>query len=586
MPSRTKNKKMFIILSTFDHNLSQLLLRFYWLRHFVVHNYKRYLLYAGLTLSLVVTIQLVFPSSLTSPRTYIGGKAYGMQSKASVISRINEINSKEATVVLQDKLISTDLASMGLTIDGEATVQKATSYRWYERLLPFSLLSTNNQSDFVLTTIDEAKASNFAKSLNQYNSSAVDASVKLENLQVTVDPSKNGFEYKTEVVKSSLPRDTLPSNLAVSIPAAVSKPAIPTEAAQNAAAAITARLVPVTVTAGEHTISISPETIASWIEIQKDTTRGKINVTYSRDKVKLALNTFKSKLYISQVANTITLVDGEVSASTGGAKGQMLQLESSTDAVIAAVTTNQKSASAVVQAITPQTVFNRSYTRSSKGIQALIDEWVKTHSGVYGVSFRYLAGGISADASGNRQFTSASIYKLYVADVVYNKVQNGELTLDTATSTGASVASCIDAMIVRSDNNCAIALGSMIGWNANVGFLRSQGFGSTNLISGGFLTTASDTADLLVKLQNGTLVPTSSASSLISMMGRQIYRAGIPAGSAGSVANKVGFLGGLNHDAAIVYHPKGSYALVVMSSGSSFSAIADLARQISTIMNQ
>lgn len=70
------------------------------------------------------------------------------------------------------------------------------------------------------------------------------------------------------------------------------------------------------------------------------------------------------------------------------------------------------------------------------------------------------------------------------------------------------------------------------------------------------------------------------------MMNRQIYRAGIPAGSAGSVANKVGFLGGLNHDAAIVYHPKGSYALVVLSSGSSFSAIADLARKISTIMNQ
>lgn len=509
-----------------------------------------------------------------------------MQSKASVVSRINNINKKGASVALQDKTITADLSSMGIAIDAEATVQKATSYRWYERLLPFSILSTNTQSDYILTTIDEAKASAFAKSLNQYNSNAVDASVKLNNLQVTVDPSKNGYEYKTEVVKSSLPRKTLPSNLAVSIPATVSEPAIPTEAAQNAAAAITARLVPVTVTAGEHVITISPETIASWIEIQKNTAKGEINVTYSRDKVKLALNTFKSKLYISQVANTITLVDGEVSASTGGAKGQMLQLESSVDAVIAAVTNNQKTATAVVQAITPQTVFNRSYTRSSKGIQALINEWVRTHSGVYGVSFRYLAGGINADTNGGKQFTSASIYKLYVADVVYNKVQAGELSLDGSTSTGASVASCIDAMIVRSENNCAIALGSMIGWNANIEFLRSQGFGSTNLISGGFLTTANDTADLLVKLQNGSLIPSGSTSSLISMMSRQIYRAGVPAGSAGSVANKVGFLGGLNHDAAIVYHPKGSYVLVVMSSGSNFSAIADLARKISAVMNQ
>ena len=63
-------------------------------------------------------------------------------------------------------------------------------------------------------------------------------------------------------------------------------------------------------------------------------------------------------------------------------------------------------------------------------------------------------------------------------------------------------------------------------------------------------------------------------------MQRNIYRQGIPAGASGSVADKVGFLNGLLHDAAIVYSPKGTYALVIMTDGSSWAEIADITRQI------
>lgn len=69
-------------------------------------------------------------------------------------------------------------------------------------------------------------------------------------------------------------------------------------------------------------------------------------------------------------------------------------------------------------------------------------------------------------------------------------------------------------------------------------------------------------------------------------MKRNIYRQGIPAGANGQVANKVGFLDGLLHDAAIVYSPSGTYALSIMTDGSNWGTIAELTRQIEKLRVQ
>ena len=66
-------------------------------------------------------------------------------------------------------------------------------------------------------------------------------------------------------------------------------------------------------------------------------------------------------------------------------------------------------------------------------------------------------------------------------------------------------------------------------------------------------------------------------------MKANVYRQGIPAGANGQVADKVGFMDNLLHDAAIVYSPNGTYVLAVMTEGSSWATIADLARQIDSL---
>jgi beta-lactamase class A len=67
-------------------------------------------------------------------------------------------------------------------------------------------------------------------------------------------------------------------------------------------------------------------------------------------------------------------------------------------------------------------------------------------------------------------------------------------------------------------------------------------------------------------------------------MKNQRYREGIPAGSDFTVADKVGFLDGYLTDGAIVYAGDRPYVLVVFTYGESWSLIANITRQIETLV--
>lgn len=137
-------------------------------------------------------------------------------------------------------------------------------------------------------------------------------------------------------------------------------------------------------------------------------------------------------------------------------------------------------------------------------------------------------------------------------------------------------------MIVNSDNACAEWFGKAIGWTTVQNEVRALGLSQTTLGST-FYTTANNLALYLQKLESNQLgVSEPSRARLLDAMRQQVFRQGIPAGVGVPVADKVGFLAGNLHDAGIVYSPSGVYVLVVMSKGSSWAAIADVARQIQT----
>ncbi len=226
--------------------------------------------------------------------------------------------------------------------------------------------------------------------------------------------------------------------------------------------------------------------------------------------------------------------------------------------------------------------------QASPQIQAIIDKWLARNPNMSGgVAFHELTGAMRfAGTNADKQFFAASIYKLYVADFVYSKIETGAIQPDAYVLNGRTYAQCLEAMMVVSDNDCPHSIAAIWGWNTIHAFAQGSGFRKTSLLNGVNRASATDAADLLMRLQAGTLVSSSHRERLLGHMKRQIYRAGVPAGSTGSVvANKTGHYDAVVHDASIVYGKKTTYVLVVMTEGGSYSKIADLAAEISNFVN-
>jgi beta-lactamase class A len=88
----------------------------------------------------------------------------------------------------------------------------------------------------------------------------------------------------------------------------------------------------------------------------------------------------------------------------------------------------------------------------------------------------------------------------------------------------------------------------------------------------------------MIDIQQSTLVKGGERDFMLGLMRAQVYRQGVPAGTSAVVADKVGFLNGYLNDAAIVYHPNGTYVISVMTSGASWGKIAEITRKIEGIM--
>lgn len=210
-----------------------------------------------------------------------------------------------------------------------------------------------------------------------------------------------------------------------------------------------------------------------------------------------------------------------------------------------------------------------SLTASQQAMQSTINQQAAAAGVPTGIMTIDLKTGAVASSNADTVFTSASLYKLFVATAVYRGIDTGTIHYtDPATGTNMNVQNCLNAMITQSSNPCGEALGSIVGWdNQNIN-LHSTGFTHTLLRKNDSeQTSASDVALLLQKLYNGSLVSTTSTTSFINLLKAQQINdrlpVGLPAGA--TIAHKTGDLNGLAHDAGIVYAPSGNYIVVAMS---------------------
>lgn len=222
---------------------------------------------------------------------------------------------------------------------------------------------------------------------------------------------------------------------------------------------------------------------------------------------------------------------------------------------------------------------------SNVAVSSAISKWVSSHGGTYGVVVSDTSGNVLGESNAQEPLFMASIYKLYVAYIGYQKVDDGSWDTKEPFLSGWTRGKCLDEMIRSSDSPCAEKLLKELGKDAVTDKLKDYGLTNTSMRS--LTTSAADVSKILINIEAGIDLSETSKQKLLDSMANQKYRSAIPKGFQGAVVyDKVGFRGETEyHDTGIVYLEDGRKVVVsILTEKVGVTNIANLSRQISNAL--
>lgn len=224
-------------------------------------------------------------------------------------------------------------------------------------------------------------------------------------------------------------------------------------------------------------------------------------------------------------------------------------------------------------------------------LQSILEAWVKKHPSqkwsvvVYGLKGDVRSAGVNQDQT----YPTASVYKLLLTYPLFQQETLESLKSKQITAGGKSVSLdyCVREMIHSSSNPCGHAVAKYIGWEKADQFLREAGYANTDLKNETPTTTAADVAAYLKDLYNGVILEENNRQFVINLLSKQIWRDAIPRGckACSMVADKVGYMPSVFHDAGIIEHASGAYVLSVFTSEAKPRQISELTRQVQAYMS-
>lgn len=562
-------------------------------------SWKKWLKDICVLLMLVIIFQLIYPSGTMPLASYVDDVNLGGKSKADAIKILDDMYADKIISInlgsSEDNSVKASLADLGIVVDNSDRIE-GIEYNWYWRLVPSSI--------FWFHTVNGTKEATYDRDttvLNDYvndhlmtlcGTDPVNAKVVIKSGELTVEKSKVGLECDSEVIYEALSiiKPTLGNHeFNIDVKVSEKQPDIQTEAAESYLDGFNKKIVDgLALKHLDDEFVIKKADLLGWLSFTDDG----MKIYYKLDEAKLVdyLNKqIASKIESSPGVTYVTTYNFVEKSRTLGETGYKLDAEETVDNIQDYLSGKESSATIVAQITSPSIVYKRTYSSNDEGLTALITNYAKDHGGTYGVSMIEIGGSSrKAGYNENKVFTTASTYKLFVAYSTLLRVESGAWSWSDYITGGRNLASCFDYMITNSDNACAEALLWKIGYNTVTNEAHALGCTNTNFKDGNITSTPADLALFLGQLQSGGMLSQqSSRDKLINAMKNNIYRSGVPAGiPSATVADKVGFLWGLLHDATIVYSPSGTYVLVIMTNNQTWGNIAELAGQIETLRNQ
>lgn len=207
-------------------------------------------------------------------------------------------------------------------------------------------------------------------------------------------------------------------------------------------------------------------------------------------------------------------------------------------------------------------------------LQPTLDQWIAAHSGDYGIVVYDPANQKAiAEHQPQKQYFTASIYKLYVVYLALQDLQAGLHQPTEPFQGGRTRMECLKEAIYSSDSPCAEKLALEIGYpNINQ---RLAEYGLTDTSFPGFVTSAADVTLVLKRLQAQSDLNSEYDKFLMDALATQIYRdKGLPKLTPqGAYAVKTGFQGNeIWHDTGILALPNGREYIVAYFSDNAGSS--------------
>jgi len=552
---------------------------------------KRALVIAGAVfVFLIVGVQLVYPYGRGLWFASVAGHSARLATHEEMAKLVADAfaASRVKVSVGKDKTVEFDLKQAGAEPNTEAMIAQMSNYPLWLRFIPGSILwqQGNVSAADVYFTNKPFKAFIDEKA-KELSFPPQNARLAIKDGKLTADEAIEGSEVKADALLDAISRADIILGKTTTIEAPTkrlkaerySKDLASVQKDAEAALAHT-----VVINAGSKTFTPSKSEIASWILL--DDTNGRVTLSIDKEKIKVYLETINKEVGTPAGQTNITIVDGRETGRTTGESGRVIDGEAAASQIAQKLLVPPATITleAPFVEILPSVIFNSKYTASEAGLQAYVTDLANTKN--IRISIQQLDGARwTASARANESTPSGSTYKLYVALVLFDKMDKGEIHWDDP-MLDTTVAGCFERMTVASTNPCAEAWIAQFGRQYINDFIHARGFSNVTTFTAGDAarTTAADLTKYMTGLFDSSLLSGAHRDRLLNSLGRHPYRYGIPTGSRGVVHDKVGFLWDYIHDAAIVQHPKGTYIMTVMTKGYSYATIANITREVERIM--
>lgn len=217
-------------------------------------------------------------------------------------------------------------------------------------------------------------------------------------------------------------------------------------------------------------------------------------------------------------------------------------------------------------------------------VQAVVTAWAKKYNGHVSVTIQTSDGKTLASSDQQRQYFTASIYKLYVAYLASQDIDKGLHAADEKYLNTFTRGDCLTRMIQFSDSPCAEKMMTELGKQNMQTRLQALGLTDTSMAR---LQTSTKDASIVTGLINkGDGLSPQSTERLRSAMLQQQYRDALPKGFAGfEVGDKVGFYEVGYHDTAFVKAPNSnSYIVTIFTDAVRSTTITELSKQLAPLL--